>query len=128
VLGCIRIVALNAQFAGLSLMDNIIYWLIAMVLFASAWGQWVYALGFMASSCAWLLTMAVVVGLVRCTSHWHACVDYVMKTWSEFHKIHWAGLDESRALSITVSLMIGVLSVMLWLMDQLAVWFLTRWV
>lgn len=109
-------------------MDKFIYWSIAGILTISAWVQWYYSVSTMMSLVSWIVTFSLCVLLMRLSSRWMFCLVYISNTWMEFQKIHWANLVETRSLSVSVSLMIAVFSVMLWMMDQLAIVVLTRWI
>jgi preprotein translocase subunit SecE len=105
-------------------MDKVIYWLIAVVVCGAGWAQQLYTLNFFWSTALWVLVAASSVGMLSMSSKWVFLMDYTTKTWSEFNKVHWADLLESRGLALWVSLLIGIFSIIVWLMDRIAVWFL----
>lgn len=109
-------------------MDQVIYGLMALSVFAAAWLQWYWGFHLIASLAVWAVSFLAVFVLLRCSGHQAAFWSRCLGVWAEFNKVHWVSWDETRAMTVSVSLMIAVFSVMLWLMDQLIVAFLTYWV
>lgn len=109
-------------------MDKFIYWSMAGISIVSAWTQWYYGLSTLMSVVSWFVTFSICILLMRLSTRWVFCLVYISNTWMEFKKIHWSSLVETRSLAVSVSLMIAAFSVMLWLMDQLSIVVLTRWI